>query len=223
MRATVSEWAEGYRQRGRYTPVGVAFHWIMAGVVIFQLVTGWMMQRYPVGADKIEAYRLHSEIGLSLLLLGLLRLLWRMAVPGPINAADQMGWRTTVAQALHALFYALFVVLPISGWIMWSAIEPAMPLRMAGLVEVPPMPFAELTPEWRYRLMDWAEDIHAAGVVALTLAVPVHAVAAIKHHFWDRDDVLEGMLPEVPDDPSHPAGSRHTPPRLQDRARAAAD
>lgn len=223
MRETLSEWAEDYRSRGHYTPVGVAFHWVMAAVVIFQLVSGWMMHRYPVGPDKIEAYRLHSEIGLSLLLFGLLRLLWRLAVPGPINTADEMGWRTTMAHSLHAIFYALFTILPVSGWIMWSAIEPPMPLSLAGLVEVPPMPFADMTPEWRLRMLDWGEDVHAAGMVLLTLVVPIHAVAAIKHHFWDRDDVMEGMLPEVPDDPSHPAGSRHTPPQLQPHARATDD
>lgn len=223
MRATLGEWADSYRSRGRYTPVGVAFHWVMAAVVIFQLVSGWMMQRYPVGTDKIEAYRLHSEIGLTLLLLGVLRLLWRLIVPGPINAADWMGWRTTLAHTLHVIFYALFVILPVSGWIMWSSIGPPMPLSLAGLVEVPPMPFAEMTPEWRMWLLDWAEDVHAAGVVLLTLLVPIHAVAAVKHHFWDRDEVLEGMLPEVPDDPSHPAGSRHTPPQLEVPSRATDD
>jgi len=223
VRETLGEWAESYRRRGRYTPVGVAFHWIMAAVVIFQLASGWMMQRYPVGGDKIEAYRLHSEIGLSLLLLGAMRLFWRLAVPGPINAADRMGWKTTVAHGLHVTFYALFVILPVSGWVMWSAIQPPMPLTLGGLMEIPPMPFAELTPEWQFRLLDWAEDVHAAGMIVLTAMIPVHAVAAIKHHFWDRDEVLKGMLPEVPDDPSHPAGSQHTPPQLQARAHATGD
>ena len=52
------DWAERYRSRGKYTPVGVAFHWIMAAVVLYQLFTGWMMQRNLVGAEKLEAYAL---------------------------------------------------------------------------------------------------------------------------------------------------------------------
>jgi cytochrome b561 len=205
------EWSLSYRERGKYTPVGVAFHWIMAAVVIFQLITGWMMQRYPVGADKLRAYELHSEIGLTLLLLGALRLLWRLIVPGPINDADRQGWRTTLAHAIHGAFYALFVLLPLSGWIMWSAIQPARELSLAGLVPVPAMPFQDMSPEWQFRLLDYAEDVHAFGVIALTLLVPAHAAAAIKHHFWELDDVFEGMLPEVPDSGWDPTAAKHRP------------
>ena len=44
----------------------------------------------------------------------------------------------------------------------------------------------------------------AIGIVGLALLVPLHVGAALKHHFWDRHDVLEGMLPEIPDDPGPP-------------------
>lgn len=208
----LQEWSKRYHARGKYTPVGVAFHWIMAAVVIFQLVTGWMMQRYIVGPDKIEAYKLHSEIGLTLLLLGALRLVWRLMVPGPINDADRLGWQTTLAHATHVVFYLLFAVLPLSGWVMWSAIQPARPLHLAGLMPVPPMPFHGLSREWQYRLLDLAEDVHVAGVIVLSVLVTFHVGAALKHHFWDRTDVLEGMLPEVPDSRSHPGGPSYSPP-----------
>lgn len=214
------EWADSYRARGKYTPVGVAFHWIMAGVVLYQLFTGWMMQRYHVGADRLEAYAEHSEVGLTLLLLGVLRLLWRLIVPGPINDADKLGWQTTAAHAMHAAFYALFVILPLSGWVMWSAIQPARPLHLAGVVAVPAMPFHTLSTEWQFRLLDLAEDVHLIGIVLLTLLVPPHVVAAIKHHFWDRDDVLEGMLPEVPDEQGHPSGDQYSPRAAPARTRA---
>lgn len=205
------EWSTRFRDRGKYTPVGVAFHWLMAAVVIYQLVSGWAMQRYLVGADKLRAYELHSEIGLTLLLLGALRLVWRLIVPGPINAADRMGWKTTVAHAIHIAFYALFVLLPVSGWIMWSAIRPARDLSLAGLVPVPTMPFQDFSPELQYWVLNYAEDIHVICVIGLTLLVPAHALAAVKHHFWDRDDVFEGMLPEVPDTKWHPGGKRYKP------------
>ena len=193
------DWSVSYRDRGKYTPVGVAFHWTMAALVIYQLFSGWWMQRYLVGPDKLDAYQAHSSVGLTILLLGALRLLWRMIVPGPINDADNQGWRSTVAHAIHALFYALFVLLPLSGWAMWSAIQPAEPLYLAGLVAVPEMPFQDLSPEWQNWILAAAEDVHVICVVALMLLVPAHALAAVKHHFWDQDDVFEGMLPEVPD------------------------
>lgn len=207
----IREWAELYRDRGKYTPVGVAFHWIMAAMVIYQLWTGWEMQRGLVGADKLEAYADHSQVGLTLLLLGALRLLWRLIVPGPINDADNQGWRSAAAHATHGLFYVLFTVIPISGWMMWSAIQPAEPLYLAGLVPVPAMPFHTLSMAWQTWMLGAAQDVHVAGIVLLTLLAPAHAVAAVKHHFWDRDDVFEGMLPEVPDDFGHPSGAQHSP------------
>lgn len=202
----LQQWSQSYRARGKYTPVGVSFHWIMAALVIYQLYSGWMMQRYLVGAEKLDAYRLHSEIGLTLLSLGVARLIWRLIVPGPINDADKQGWRTTVAHVIHIAFYALFAILPLSGWALWSAIQPAEPLYLAGLIAVPTMPFQNFSPELQRWVMDAMLTVHVSAVVLLTLLVPGHAGAAIKHHFWDRDDVLGGMLPEIPDTQTHPAG-----------------
>lgn len=218
MKAHLRRWAETYRSEGRYTPVGVTFHWVMAAVVLFQLASGWWMERYLVGADKLAAYQHHSQIGLTLLLLGLLRLLWRMIIPGPVNDADKPGVASTLAHVTHAVLYTLFTVLPLSGWALWSAIRPAQPLFLAGLIPVPAMPFHDLSRAWQYRVLDWAIDVHFWGVVALALLVPAHALAAIKHHFIDRDDVFEGMLPEVSDHRQHPGGPQHTPPQLADRA-----
>jgi len=218
---SLREWSRSFRDRGKYTPVGVTFHWIMAGLVIYQLASGWLMDRYAVGPDKLAAYQRHTEIGLTLLTLGVLRLIWRLMVPGPINDADRQGWRTNVAHALHYAFYALFAILPLSGWIMWSAIQPAEPLELAGLIPVPTMPFQDFSPEWQRWALDTAETIHVIGVIALTLLVPAHALAAIKHHFWDRDDVFTGMLPEVPDTDWHPGGPNYSRPGPSPQARPA--
>lgn len=218
MIAQLRHWAEAYRSRGRYTPVGVAFHWSMAAIVLFQLGSGWWMQRYLAGGEKLASYALHSEIGLTLLVLGLLRLLWRTIVPGPINDADKPGVSATVAHVTHGVFYALFTILPLSGWAMWSAIRPAQPLRLAGLVPVPPLPFHDLSRAWQFRVLDWSMDVHVAAAILLALLVPAHALAAIKHHLVDRDDVFEGMLPELTDHRHHPAGRPHNPPPLGDRA-----
>ena len=68
------DWSKSYRDRGKYTPVGVTFHWTMAALVIYRLLSGWWMQRYLVGADKLDAYARHSGLGLTLLLLGALLL-----------------------------------------------------------------------------------------------------------------------------------------------------
>ena len=211
----IRRWAKRHGRKRRYTPVGIAFHWVMAALVLYQLGSGWMMERYPAGGDKLDAYRLHSEIGLTLLLLAALRFVWRTIVPGPINDADALGWQTTVAEATHILFYALFALLPISGWAMWSALQPVAPLSLAGLVPVPAMPFHDLSPAWQRWVLDIAEDAHGVGVVGLALLVPLHVGAALRHHFWAKHDVLEGILPVIPDSRDHPAGPQHMPAKPQ--------
>ena len=110
------------------------------------------------------------------------------------------------------LFYGLFALLPLSGWAMWSAIQPVEPLRIGGLIAVPSMPFHTLSPTWQYQVLDWAETLHVVGVIGLDLLVPLHVGAALKHHFWDRDDVVRGILPEIRDDERAPDQTRYTPP-----------
>lgn len=207
----VRAWAMSYTRDGKYSPVGVWFHWIMAGLVLFQLFSGWSMSRDPVGGDKLATYALHSEIGLTILLLAILRFAWRLFIPDPINDADAPGWQSTAAHITHVLFYGLFALLPLSGWAMWSAIQPVEPLRIGGLVPLPPMPFHTLSPEWQFHVLDWAESLHLWGVVGLTFLVPLHIGAALKHHFWDRDDVVTGILPEIRDDETAPDHARYNP------------
>ncbi len=207
----VRQWALNYTRAGKYSPVGVWFHWIMAGLVIFQLMLGWTMSRDLVGGGKLATYELHSELGLTILLLAILRFAWRLFIPDPDNDADAPGWESAAAHITHVLFYTLFALLPLSGWAMWSAIQPVEPLRIGGLIAVPPMPFHSLSRAWQYEVLEWAKSLHLWGVVGLALLVPLHVGAALKHHFWDRDDVVTGILPEIQDDETAPDHRRYTP------------
>ena len=53
----IRRWAKRHGKRGRYTPVGITFHWVMAALVLYQLGAGWMMERMPVGGDKFAEYK----------------------------------------------------------------------------------------------------------------------------------------------------------------------
>jgi cytochrome b561 len=208
----IRRWARKHAARGRYTPVGVTFHWVMAALVIYQLLAGWQLERLGVGAERMAAYANHAEMGLLILFLAILRGIWRLIVPGPVNDADALGWQSEAAHLTHIIFYLLFALLPLSGWVMWSAITPSEPLTLAGIVPMPPVPLDTLSIEWKLRILEGAERTHGVGIIALALLVPLHIGAALKHHFWDRHDVLEGMLPEIPDSHSHPQGQQHVPP-----------
>src|SRR3546814_4013736 len=142
-------WARVHTERDRYSPVGIAFHWIMALLILFQLGWGWYMSRLPVGGDKLHAYEVHSAAGLPILLLAIGRLGWRIAIPGPVNDADRQGWRTQVAYAIHSGFYICFFALPLSGWKMWSSMVAPGPLYFAGLVPWTTLPMDGLSSEER--------------------------------------------------------------------------
>ncbi|HMO74845.1 MAG TPA: cytochrome b/b6 domain-containing protein [Sphingopyxis sp.] len=207
----IRAWAARHAAEGRYSPVGQIFHWTMAALIVFQLWWGWTMGRMEVGGDKLAAYRVHAELGLLMLVLALLRGLWRLMVPAPVNDADRLGWQTVAAYVTHILFYACFFALPLSGWAMWSATGEE-PLSVAGVAPWPQMPFESLSTAIRWWILDWAEGIHRLLVILLVVMIPIHVTAALKHHFWDRHDVLRGMLPELPEDEPLEA-PRHGLPR----------
>lgn len=212
-------WARTHTERNRYSPVGIAFHWVMALLVMFQIGWGYYSSWLPAGGDKLHAFEVHSAVGLPILVLAILRFIWRLMIPGPVNDADRQGWQTQAAYAIHYVFYIAFFGLPLSGWAMWSSYAEPGPLYLGGVIPWPQLPFDQLPLTTRWWIMDVAEDVHLILVVTLLLVIPLHVGAALKHHFWDRHDVLQGMLPEIPDAEDLQKASRHKPgaPRLHDR------
>lgn len=208
-------WGHSYTERGRFSPVGIAFHWIMAGLILFQIGWGFWTDWMLPGGDKVRAYEIHSAAGLPILLLALGRILWRILITDPYNDADGQGVKTKIAHATAILFYVTFFTLPLSGWAMWSSVASPGPLYLGGLIPWPQLPLDGLQPLTRYHILDLAEDVHIASVILLLLLIPAHVGAALKHHFWDRNDVLQGMLPEVPDWQGRPATPPHNAPGPQ--------
>ena len=204
-------WGNSYTSRGRYSPVGIAFHWVMAALILFQLGWGFWTDLMMPGGDKVIAYQVHSAAGLPVLLLAIGRIFWRALITDPYNDADRQGWQTRVAHATAILFYITFFTLPLSGWVMWSSVAAPGPLYLGGVIPWPQIPLESVDPLTRYALLDLAEDVHIGSVILLLVLIPAHVGAALKHHFWDRHDVLRGMLPEIPDWEGRPAGSPNSP------------
>lgn len=195
------EWAEGHHRRGLYTPIGVAFHWVMAALVIFQLGYGWYLGWQPVGGDKYLGYQTHTEVGLTIMVLGTLRFLWRSQIGAPENV-DENSFAGRASRALQVWFYFSFFALPISGWVMWSTLPSDLPLSIAGVVPFPRLPFDQLSQELQFTLMQGAAQAHAWIVWITALAIPGHAGAAVLHYLVKRDRVLQSMLDlNGPDEP----------------------
>lgn len=162
-------------------------HWSIALLVIAMLIGGNLMGDLPNGVDKLKTYALHKSLGLTILALMLLRLIWRFFDPRP---ADPPGIGTPARMAsrlVHASFYLLLIAMPLSGWLYNSASN--FPLKWFGLFSVPALSSADKG------LKTIANQAHETISWLILAVLLVHVVAALKHHWVDRDDVLRRMLP----------------------------
>jgi len=175
---------------GRYGLVAVAFHWAMALLLVALTALGLYMVALPdAGFDtkKIELILYHKEIGMTVLLLALLRLAWRITQVLPLLVAHLPEWQQVAARFVHLCFYALMIALPLTGWLMSSAA--GIPVKFLELFTLPDLIGRDDL--WFQRLI----AIHQALAWALIALFAIHAGAALRHHFAFRDDTLRRMLP----------------------------
>jgi len=175
LRATATAWGAVTR----------LFHWGMLVLFATIIPIGYYMTDLPLGARKLRIYALHKSIGLTLLGLGLLRLLWRFSERRPA-LAPMPAWQARAAAASHGLLYVLMLLIPLSGWLYNSAA--GFPLQWFHLFNLPALTASNPV------LKATAKDIHESAVVVLIAIVVLHALAALKHHFIDRDHTLRSML-----------------------------
>jgi cytochrome b561 len=169
-------------------------HWVMAGLILFQLGLGiWMTNFVP---DLLEQFRLtqtHKSWGFVIFVLALVRIGWRLVNRAhPPMPAGTPGWQVRAAAASHALLYALMLVLPLSGWVM-SAASPTQ-----DLLNIQNMVFGRFAmPDPWVPGVAWieavAKAVHVGAAVLMVLVLAVHAGAALKHLIVDRDGVFARM------------------------------
>lgn len=191
----------------QYTAIAIVLHWAIAFAIAFNLALGFWMhltaEHGQASAGVFEAFQLHKSVGLTVLALSLARLAWRLTHAPPPLPAHMPGWEKIVARATHWAFYALMIALPLSGWLYvsagWSheAGRPfSVPTIFFGLFPVPHLlGLAEQSLGARESAANAAFTAHWV-LAYLTIALGVlHVVAALKHHFFDRDETLAHMIP----------------------------
>ena len=172
-----------------YTLTAIGVHWFAGALILCGFALGLWLKDLPISPQTLRLYGYHKWIGITVFLLALMRLAWRRAHPAPPPVA-MPEWQRRAAAATHALLYALMLVIPLSGWIYSSAA--GVQVVYLGLVPLP-----DLVPKDK-ALADVLKAVHVTLNYTLLALVTVHAGAALKHHFVDRDDVLRRMLPFRP-------------------------
>lgn len=183
--------------RSSYSAIAIALHWTIAllivGNFIGGLVMGDMLAPTATSAQKQLGFtivQLHKSFGLTVLVLSLLRLLLRLVSGVPPLPAHMTPTEKLLAKLTHWGFYAIMILVPLSGWLMVSASPLGFPTLWFGLFEWPHLPV-----ETSKATSGTASEVHE--ILAFTGAglFVLHVAAALKHHFFDRDDVLARMLP----------------------------
>ncbi len=161
----------------RYSRGAIVFHWTTALLVIVNLWIGLVGGSMP----------LHKSIGVTVLVLTIGRIAWRVANPPPPLPATTPSWERAVARWTHRLFYLLLIVLPMSGWAMSSGAT-RRPLDWFGLFPIPYLPVSPAA-------AGAGHEVHEIVGIGMAVLVALHVGAALRHHLLLRDGVLGRMLP----------------------------
>lgn len=162
-------------------------HWSSALLIIATAIIGLTME----DIDVPTVYKLHKSLGLTVLLLVAARMIWRLLDRRPAYPASMPKAQRLLSDLAHLALYVGMIALPVSGWIMNSAGKRPLPLEWFGLFPVPPI--SGPNPDLRHL----AHEVHEVGFYIAAALLAVHVLAALKHHFVDRDHTLSGMTPGV--------------------------
>lgn len=145
-----------------YGLVSRGLHWI----IVFAIVAQWLLAE----AEDSGTMWLHQSIGLTVLLLTLIRAAWRLVNPTPAWPAHLRPYEIKLARVVHFAFYALLIAIPFSGWALSSVEED--PLRFFNWFDVP-----------RFALAgeETLEEVHEALFNILVALAALHVAGAAKH------------------------------------------
>lgn len=171
----------------RYTATAIGLHWLMALAIAGLFCVGLYMHDLPLSPWKLKVYSWHKWAGVTIFLLLLARVGWRLGHRPPALPAAMARAQQWAAHAGHALLYILMLAIPVSGWLMSSA--KGFPVVYFGVLPLPDLVAKDKA------LGDALQQLHMTLNFIMAAVVAGHAGAALKHHYVDHDDVLTRMLP----------------------------
>ncbi len=169
-----------------YDAIAKTLHWAIALIVLSMLIFAWQLDDLG-DAERVEMIKFHSGLGLSVLILMVLRLLWRLRHPPPAPPPTMARWQRRAAVSVHLAFYLLLILQPVLGMLLAGSVD----------YSVSPFSWFELS-SWMSDdpdRVDWLLALHASNANLIALLALVHIGAALWHHYHDKDNVLRRMLP----------------------------
>jgi cytochrome b561 len=182
---TIKELLMYLNTRDSYGLIARILHWLIFLLVAGMLIAGFSLSLLPSNGIKSFVISIHKSTGVIILLLMIARLSWRLNNPQPRFLGDSLVLNY-VAHVLHIVLYILLFLQPLVGILMSQSY--GYPVSVFGLFELPQI-------IWKSQLLaNFFNKVHTVIGVLLTAAIAIHAAAALKHHYIDRNRVFIRML-----------------------------
>ena len=173
------------KDRSTYDGLSIAIHWLSAAVIVGLFAAGlWMVDLNYYSQWYKPVPHWHKSIGLCLAALTLFRLVWKHLRRQP--AIEGAAWEIAAAKLAHGLIYLLLLGIFVSGYLISTADGRA--IDVFTWFSVPSL--GELFPNQS----DIAGEVHYYLAFSLIGLAILHALAAFKHHFINKDNTLKKML-----------------------------
>lgn len=173
----------------RYSSGAIFFHWAIA-ILIIANILGAVLTEDVQGPLRATAMGLHKATGITVLVLSIGRILWRLVHRPPPMPASVRPLDAGLARVVHWLFYILMIALPVSGWAMISAASPRRPFTWYALFDMPYLPV-----EGNKAINLAAHEAHELLFYVFLALLVLHLAGALKHHFSDGRTFLFRMMP----------------------------
>ncbi|MCL4170936.1 UNVERIFIED_CONTAM: hypothetical protein GTU68_034479, partial [Idotea baltica] len=171
-----------------YSSTAKLFHWLIAALIVAQHVLAKLAEyagQQNKALDQLAILGNHKSVGMTILLLAIARLAYRYFHTPPALPTEMPAWQKKASNISHVLLYGFLFALPISGWLMSSA--KAFSVSWFNLFAFPDL----LNPS--ESLAENLYLVHHYLADALFIIALIHILAALKHHFIDKDDILKRM------------------------------
>ena len=176
-----------YNSTSRYGIISITLHWLMLLLIASVFLCMELRGNFPKGSVIREGLKTwHFMLGLSVLVLVLLRAVVSFIGAAPRIQPDPPKWQKMLAKLMHLALYAWMISMPILGWLILSAggkVVPFFGLQLPALVDV------------SKSVAGWAKEFHETGGTIGYFLIGFHAAAALFHHYFVRDNTLRRMLP----------------------------
>jgi cytochrome b561/polyisoprenoid-binding protein YceI len=180
---------------GRYSALAIVLHWAIALAIVLQVILAGRMEGRTPTAFAVA--QLHKSVGITILLLTLARIAWRLINPPPPMPLTMAPWERVLARITHAGFYAIMLGMPLTGWLIVSASHTLIPTLLYGAVPWPMIPgVPDLAPAAKKLWHMVAVDAHHVGAKVIYGLLALHVAGALKHQLFSKDEpVLARMAP----------------------------